>query len=221
MAYTIQDVKAIHNINLGNQFETGVTEIEFDVSAWATLYPTGAASVSTDPGVSVGLWITYIRPTETIVYIVDHDDLSLADDILTWTVKGAITDISGQGTLVVHCSESDIEVRSLITRIDVMAGHGDASGLLTDPRVLTTAGDLMTFTTIPARLAIGTNGYILGSNGTSPVWIAQTAHNVSRYVAAPVTGSSSGVVGDWSADANYAYFCYATNTWVRCIKTAW
>lgn len=103
--------------------------------------------------------------------------------------------------------------------------------------VLTTEGDLLTYTTEPARvgigaagsilkstgtapqwLAVGTSGQVLGSNGTDPTWVTPS---VGRFVAVPANETASGTIGDWAADVNYIYACYATDTWVRCAKTAW
>lgn len=41
------------------------------------------------------------------------------------------------------------------------------------------------------------------------------------FVPVPASGSAPGNLGQYSADANYIYFCYAQDTWVRCAITAW
>ena len=208
-------------IKLGQQNEHGIFKVEFDISAWQTLYPTGAAIVSPTPGVADGLYLTYTIYGSETVYTELSAQLDLTGDELTWTPNTTILATDGEGSFVVHCLEGTIEKRSPIAKTIVNAGHGATGQVPTDARVLTTAGDLLTFSTLPTRLPVGTDGYFLKSNGTMPVWAAETAHNVSRYVTAPVAGNSSGAVGDWAADANYSYFCYATNTWIRCAKFAW
>ena len=217
--YIIDLLPAI--ILLGQEGEKSACEVVFDVSAWQTLYPTGADIVSDIPGVSDGLYLTYTLYGSETVYTELAAQLDLTGDALTWTPNAAILATDGEGSFVVHCLEGTIEKRSPLAKTIVNAGHGATGQVPTDARVLTTAGDLLTFSTLPARLPIGADGYFLKSNGTMPVWAAETAHNISRYVTAPVAGNSSGAVGDWSADANYIYACHATNTWIRCAKFAW
>jgi hypothetical protein len=124
MAHDITNLPG--HIALGQQGEAGATEIEFDVSAWADLYPTGAGQVAASPGVSDGLWVTYTRQGETDVYPVSADDLDLTDDILTWTPGEAALDVDGQGTVVIHCTESGVEKRSVMAATIVATGHGAA-----------------------------------------------------------------------------------------------
>jgi hypothetical protein len=119
-------------IALGQEGETGATEISFDVSAWADLWPTGAGQVAATPGVSDGLWLTYTRQGETDVYPVDAADLSLADDVLTWTPSEAVLDVDGQGTIVIHCTETGVEKRSVLTATIVATGHA-AEGTAPEP----------------------------------------------------------------------------------------
>lgn len=126
MAYDIDVLTDDTIIPLGNQAETGVTAIEFDVAAWSALYPTGAGQVAATPGISDGLHITYTRYGESGVYPVDAADLALASDTLTWTVGAVITDIAGQGTIVVHCTETGIEKCSALAQTYVTAGHAPA-----------------------------------------------------------------------------------------------
>jgi hypothetical protein len=40
-------------------------------------------------------------------------------------------------------------------------------------------------------------------------------------VAVPATATSTGVVGQWAADATNAYFCVAANTWRRVALSTW
>jgi len=40
-------------------------------------------------------------------------------------------------------------------------------------------------------------------------------------VAVPATATSTGVPGQWAADANYHYVCTATNTWKRTALSTW
>ena len=44
---------------------------------------------------------------------------------------------------------------------------------------------------------------------------------LNKFVTAPTSSTSIGDVGNWSADANFLYICYAKNTWIRVAKSAW
>ncbi len=106
-------------IELGHLNEKGVSEIQFDVSAWKALYPTGVFS------------ITYTRPGEITVYPVDEADLSVATvgliTTLTWTVSDAVTAISGSGSAVIQCAVgSTIVKKSDMVQTIISTGH-DAS----------------------------------------------------------------------------------------------
>jgi len=118
-------------IKLGQQNEHGVSEVEFDITAWVALYPTGAAVIAANPGVSDGLWMTYTRNAEADVYPVDAADLALSTvglvNVLTWTVQEAVTALGGQGTAVIHCTEDGDEKRSRMTQTVVTDGHAAAT----------------------------------------------------------------------------------------------
>jgi hypothetical protein len=63
----------------------------------------------------------------------------------------------------------------------------------TDQTPLTTKGDLFTFTTVDARLAVGTNGYILSANSATATgleWIAANPGDITGVTAG--TGISGG-----------------------------
>ena len=45
--------------------------------------------------------------------------------------------------------------------------------------------------------------------------------NINQFVSVPTTATTAGVVGDYSADANYFYICRATDTWVRVGIATW
>ena len=85
----------MHNINampsyimLGNQRDFGHT-IQFDLTAWDDL--------------NADDWIiTYMRPGESATYPVSGGNVSVADNVLTWTISEAVTAISGNGSVVIE-----------------------------------------------------------------------------------------------------------------------
>ena len=123
--YTIDNLEAV--IPLGQQGESGATSVTFDISAWVTLYPAGMYS------------LTYVRPGETTVYPEQAGAVATAtvDDVttLTWTPSDAVLDVAGNGTVVIHCTEDDVEKRSAMTSYYVALGHaamGDAPAPVAD-----------------------------------------------------------------------------------------
>jgi len=123
--YTIDNLEAV--IPLGQQGESGATSVTFDISAWVTLYPVGVYS------------LTYVRPGETTVYPEQAGAVATATvgDVttLTWTPSDAVLDVAGNGTVVIHCTEGDVEKRSAMTSYYVALGHaaaGEAPGPVAD-----------------------------------------------------------------------------------------
>ena len=78
----------MHNISampgyipLGNQRDFGHT-LQFDLTAWDDL--------------NADDWkITYMRPGDSATYPVPDGDVSVADNVLTWTISEAVTAING------------------------------------------------------------------------------------------------------------------------------
>jgi hypothetical protein len=52
-------------------------------------------------------------------------------------------------------------------------------------------------------------------------WDDLRAKIIGGRVAVPATATSTGVVGQWSADASWHYVCTATNTWRRAALSTW
>jgi len=44
---------------------------------------------------------------------------------------------------------------------------------------------------------------------------------LSQFVAVPASATAAGTPGEWSADANYLYICYASNSWKRVAVSCW
>lgn len=47
-----------------------------------------------------------------------------------------------------------------------------------------------------------------------------TPPTVQTFVGVPATHAATGTPGQWSADANFLYVCYATNSWARIAWTS-
>jgi hypothetical protein len=164
LAYDVSDLSNDTLILLGNLGEVGAASVEFDLTDWQTDYPTGATSIAANPGVGDGLWISFTRGGESVVYPELAASLSLASGILTWTPQAAVTDVAGYGTVILHCNESGDEKRSILARTYVADGHGDAVGvvpvwvanpLLTDEiKTDTTAATDLTITTGAAKTLV-------------------------------------------------------------------
>ena len=214
-------------IELGNLNELGVCDVEFDVSAWLADYPLGVLN------------ITYTRPGEDVVYPVDMTgvsvsaplsgnlSLAVADEMytLTWTISNAVTAIAGSGSVVVELEEGGTIVkRSRIIQTIVAEGHaaaGDPPDPLADYIDKWSAVDIAVTESVPGTPATGS--ITQDATGTHIALDLPTdlTADAGRYVAVPANETASGTIGDWAADIDYIYACYATDTWVRCAKTAW
>ena len=108
---------------IGNQGEAGTNHVIFNVSPWQTDYPTGAGQIATIPGVSDGLYISYTRSGETAAYPEPPENLLIEDDALTWTPSATVMEVSGQGTLVIHCVEGGGEKRAAMMATLIAPSH--------------------------------------------------------------------------------------------------
>jgi hypothetical protein len=122
--YQIDKLEAF--LPLGNQNEHGVTQVAFDIAAWQLPHPVGAAMICAHPGAADGLWMTYTRGRDTLIYPINPDDLALEGSTLTWTVQESVTALGGMGTVVIHCTEGAVERRAAMTHVIVAEGHAAA-----------------------------------------------------------------------------------------------
>ena len=106
-------------IRLGNQRDFGHT-IQFDLTAWDDL--------------NADDWkITYMRPGESVTYPVPDGDVSVADNILTWTISEAVTAINGTGSVVIGAYRGGEMLRHS-ARIMTSIGEGhEPAGEAPDP----------------------------------------------------------------------------------------
>ena len=106
-------------IMLGNQRDFGHT-IQVDLTAWADL--------------NADNWvITYTRPGESATYPVPDGDVSVADNILTWTISEAVTAINGAGSVVIEAYRGG-EMLKHSDRIMTIIGDGhEPAGEAPDP----------------------------------------------------------------------------------------
>jgi hypothetical protein len=108
---------------VGNQGESGVNSLSFDISGWADLYPAAT------------YLITYTRYGESVIYPELSANVSVANGTLTWRPGTAVLDVDGQGTVVFHAMEGALEKRSAMTAMIVNPGHariGNAPDPLVD-----------------------------------------------------------------------------------------
>lgn len=70
---------------------------------------------------------------------------------------------------------------------------------------------------MPVNTPAITNQFLTAYNGITGEFsqAALSPSNVSMWVSAPGTSSSTGIVGQIATDGSYLYVCTATNTWVR------
>ena len=112
-------------IYIGIRGEENVAQVQFDVSAWDTLYPEGTYH------------ITYTLPGGDVVYPEVPSHVVHAEGVLTWLPTDAITDLEDYGTMVIHCLAGDIEKRSPLVQYYISNSH-PASGEAPTPVADTT-----------------------------------------------------------------------------------
>ena len=106
-------------IALGNRGDFGHA-IQFDLSAWADL--------------NADDWkMTYTRPGESATYPVPDGDVAVADDVLTWTIGGAVTAIGGTGSVIIGAYRGG-EMLKHSARVMTIIGEGhEPAGEAPDP----------------------------------------------------------------------------------------
>jgi len=111
MSYLITSIP--QQISIGNQLESGVTSITFDISAWTALYPSIVCS------------LTMVAPAGGEPFPLSG--VSQDGDTLTWLVNNDATENDGTASVVVHGSEGNVEKRSAMFFAIIQHGH-EASG---------------------------------------------------------------------------------------------
>jgi len=158
-------------IPLGNQRDFGHT-IQLDLTAWAVL--------------NADDWkITYTRPGESVTYPVPDGDVSVADNVLTWTISEAVTAINGAGSVVIEAYRGG-EMLKHSARIMTIIGEGhEPAGEAPDPVAdwiedatqklaeVDPALGLAAAATLAANTAAGRADTIAGTlEGIAPKWSA-------------------------------------------------
>ena len=158
-------------IPLGNQRDFGHT-IQFDLTAWADL--------------NADDWkITYMRPGDSATYPVPDGDVSVADNVLTWTISEAVTAINGNGSVVIEAYRGG-EMLKHSDRIMTIIGAGhEPAGEAPDPVAdwiadatqklaeVDPALGLAAAATLAANTAAGRADTIAGTlEGIAPKWSA-------------------------------------------------
>ena len=158
-------------IPLGNQRDFGHT-IQFDLTAWADL--------------NADDWkITYMRPGESATYPVPDGNVSVADNVLTWTISEAVTAINGNGSVVIEAYRGG-EMLKHSARVMTIIGAGhEPAGEAPDPVAdwiedatqklaeVDPALGLAAAATLAANTAAGRADTIAGTlEGIAPKWAA-------------------------------------------------
>lgn len=105
--YDIQNPNSY--IPIGNRRDFGHT-VQFDLTAWADL--------------NADDWrITYTRPGEAATYPVPDGDVSVADNILTWTISETVTWLDGTGSVIIEAYRGG-EMLKHSARIMTIIGAG-------------------------------------------------------------------------------------------------
>ena len=102
----------IPQLIIGRQGEAGVTTLEFDISVWREAYP------------GIVCTLTMLKASGFVPFPLGG--VSQEGDTLTWVVGKDATGIKGAGTIVVRGLVGDIEKRSTVVKVVILAGHSAA-----------------------------------------------------------------------------------------------
>lgn len=167
-------------------------DTEYTVAAFATLLK-GAYSAGT--AYAVGDEVTYDSDTYSCIQAgtghtpddADSEYWELVGDGTRYTYRWIVDDIDngieGMGEAQINITLTGTIYNSVVFK--TLIEHGlTGGGVLTAIPTLTTRGDLLTRNaTTYSRIAIGTNGQVLTSNGTDASWATPTAYEASGTVA--------------------------------------
>jgi hypothetical protein len=128
--------------------------------------------------------------------------------------------ILGQGNGSLTLSAGETNLTGYLTRfgnaaLTVRGNQSDSASsvsLIVDSPSFTTAGakSLSVRNNTVEKLYVDKDGYVVSAGAPA-----------GRRVAAPASAGAAGLPGDFAADASWAYFCTATNTWVRAAAATW
>ena len=106
-------------IMLGNQRDFGHT-VQFDLTAWADL--------------NADNWvITYMRPGESATYPVPGGNVSVDDNVLTWTISGVMTAINGTGSVVIEAYRGGEMLKHSALIMTIIGEGHEPAGEAPDP----------------------------------------------------------------------------------------
>lgn len=156
---------------------------------------TGDQSTTTGTGTltgAVGTPTGYQTPSSGGVADADNTIIRIeSTDGTVWEVCETVYTVSGttwsRGTLIGSSTGSRISFASGTKNIYCVSPKEMMSG-----SIMTTTGDMLyRNTTKPARLAIGTTGQVLSTDGTSPVWTTIIGGGIKVYSNTAVPGGNT------------------------------
>lgn len=163
--------------------------------------------------------------TYTGVNVFNNSNLYIGRDTISASVGLSLGSKITSGTAYMDyfsAGANQPSVRIQSTGGSTSAAYGGALGLYA--ALINFRGNLLPTTS--ASYDVGSSTYKFRNvfiSGTISVDTAITVggNSVGVKVPVPTSAVSTGLVGQWAADANYYYVCIAVNTWVRAPLATW
>lgn len=164
-----------------------------------TLHTPGPADTRTQVPNYAGLALIAVKYIGLKVYVENEDKeyRYYSNGWQVWATKGGtVTSSSIWGSITGVITDQTDLMTKLNLKFDKVGG--------------TITGD----TTILAK-AEAYNFILSGSSASAEI------SPFAKLVTVPLSANSAGIIGEYAVDATFAYFCIATNTWVRVGVNTW
>lgn len=202
---------AVNNIQVSGSATTAapsISTVGADTNVSLNLVTKGTASfVTLSPGNVIGLKVVTSASAVNYVQLTGSTGSPLISAVGTSPDINMTFEPKGTGQVFVN-TDSGTVTSFRVSGVSSGVNYVQAIGAVTGA---------------PARLAANGTDTNVDLNLTTKGSGVVTANSnpVGVKVAVPATAASTGVLGQWAADASYMYVCTAANTWKRTAVATW
>lgn len=213
----------------------GVATLTYHSNAgWQSAIPSGAVNATTNGVTAAGKRVvthdaaTFPSSLVTLTGAQTLTNKTLTSPTVNTPRIDSIKDTNGAGALVLTATGSAVnytELRNNVTGGPNQIRSAGADSNIDMMLVPKGSGGLQLYanTTSPFQVSVDSANANQGINFVTKGTAQVTANGnpVGVKVAVPATATSTGVPGQWAADASHYYVCTATNTWRRAALSTW